>query len=125
LIVTETLKSGPRREHKCLPEKNQCADYTYFKANDGSAGYLNEVHDMNNRRARSKECLGRDPSGLAVSASRRALPGPLCVCDVGANDDAADVDKTLRKIASDVWHVNAGSAIIDGEVVVPAQTRTD
>jgi len=27
----------------------------------------------------------------------------------------------LRKIAADAWHINAGSAIIDGEVVVPAE----
>src|SRR4051794_9849328 len=26
----------------------------------------------------------------------------------------------FKKIASDAWHVSAGSAIIDGEVVVPA-----
>src|SRR5437762_8431886 len=26
----------------------------------------------------------------------------------------------FKKIASDAWHVNAGSAIIDGEMVVPA-----
>jgi hypothetical protein len=60
LIVTETLKSGPRREHKCLPEKNQCADYTYFKANDGSStGYLSEVRDMNNRVVERSVCYVR------------------------------------------------------------------
>ena len=26
----------------------------------------------------------------------------------------------FRKIAADAWHISAGSAIIDGEVVVPA-----
>src|SRR5437879_2210083 len=30
----------------------------------------------------------------------------------------------FRKIASDAWHVNAGSAIVDGEVVVPAADGT-
>jgi bifunctional non-homologous end joining protein LigD len=30
----------------------------------------------------------------------------------------------FRKIAADAWHVNAGSAIIDGEVVVPAADGT-
>jgi bifunctional non-homologous end joining protein LigD len=35
-------------------------------------------------------------------------------------------DWTIRfkKIASDAWHVSAGSAIIDGEVVVPAADGT-
>src|SRR5438045_1695779 len=31
-----------------------------------------------------------------------------------------DWTSRFRKIAADAWHVNAGSAIIDGEVVVPA-----
>src|SRR3954467_13578838 len=31
-----------------------------------------------------------------------------------------DCTSRFRKIAADAWHVNAGSAIIDGEVVVPA-----
>src|ERR1700687_3831852 len=31
-----------------------------------------------------------------------------------------DWTNRFRKIAADAWHVNAGSAIIDGEVVVPA-----
>src|SRR6266513_188157 len=35
-----------------------------------------------------------------------------------------DWTNRFRKIASDVWHVNAGSAIIDGEVVVPAADGT-
>jgi bifunctional non-homologous end joining protein LigD len=30
----------------------------------------------------------------------------------------------FKKIASDAWHINAGSAIIDGEVVVPAVDGT-
>jgi bifunctional non-homologous end joining protein LigD len=30
----------------------------------------------------------------------------------------------FKKIASDAWHINAGSAIIDGEVVVPAADGT-
>jgi bifunctional non-homologous end joining protein LigD len=30
----------------------------------------------------------------------------------------------FKKIASDAWHISAGSAIIDGEVVVPAQDGT-
>jgi bifunctional non-homologous end joining protein LigD len=30
----------------------------------------------------------------------------------------------FRKIASDAWHLNAGSAIIDGEVVVPSANGT-
>jgi ATP-dependent DNA ligase len=29
-----------------------------------------------------------------------------------------------RKVAADAWHINAGSAIIDGEVVVPAEDGT-
>jgi bifunctional non-homologous end joining protein LigD len=32
-----------------------------------------------------------------------------------------DGTKRFRKIADDAWHVSAGSAIIDGEVVVPAE----
>src|SRR5258708_11366074 len=35
-----------------------------------------------------------------------------------------DWTNRFRKIASDAWHVNAGSAIIDGEVVVPAADGT-
>jgi bifunctional non-homologous end joining protein LigD len=35
-----------------------------------------------------------------------------------------DWTKRFGKIAADVWHVNAGSAIIDGEVVVPAADGT-
>src|SRR2546423_6446668 len=31
-----------------------------------------------------------------------------------------DWTSRFRKITADAWHVNAGSAIIDGEVVVPA-----
>jgi bifunctional non-homologous end joining protein LigD len=31
------------------------------------------------------------------------------------------LDQALRKIANDAWHISAGSAIIDGEVVVPAE----
>lgn len=37
-----------------------------------------------------------------------------------------DWTNRFKKIASDVWHINAGSAIIDGEVVVPtADGATD
>jgi bifunctional non-homologous end joining protein LigD len=32
--------------------------------------------------------------------------------------------KRFRKIADDAWHVNAGSAIIDGEIVVPSADGT-
>ena len=35
-----------------------------------------------------------------------------------------DWTKRLRKIAEDAWHVKAGSAIIDGEVVVPSADGT-
>ena len=35
-----------------------------------------------------------------------------------------DWTKRFRKIAHDAWHVNAGSAIIDGEIVVPAADGT-
>lgn len=35
-----------------------------------------------------------------------------------------DWTKRFRKIADDAWHIAAGSAIIDGEVVVPAQDGT-
>jgi bifunctional non-homologous end joining protein LigD len=35
-----------------------------------------------------------------------------------------DWTKRFRKIADDAWHVNAGSAIIDGEVVVPSADGT-
>lgn len=35
-----------------------------------------------------------------------------------------DWTNRFRKIAADAWHVNAGSAIIDGEVVVPATDGT-
>jgi bifunctional non-homologous end joining protein LigD len=35
-----------------------------------------------------------------------------------------DWTNRFRKIASDAWHINAGSAIIDGEMVVPAADGT-
>jgi bifunctional non-homologous end joining protein LigD len=35
-----------------------------------------------------------------------------------------DWTNRFKKIASDAWHINAGSAIIDGEVVVPAADGT-
>ena len=35
-----------------------------------------------------------------------------------------DWTNRFRKIAHDAWHINAGSAIIDGEVVVPAADGT-
>jgi bifunctional non-homologous end joining protein LigD len=35
-----------------------------------------------------------------------------------------DWTNRFRKIAADAWHVNAGAAIIDGEVVVPAANGT-
>jgi bifunctional non-homologous end joining protein LigD len=35
-----------------------------------------------------------------------------------------DWTRRFRKIADDAWHINAGSAIIDGEVVVPAEDGT-
>jgi bifunctional non-homologous end joining protein LigD len=35
-----------------------------------------------------------------------------------------DWTNRFRKIAADAWHINAGSAIIDGEVVVPAEDGT-
>ena len=35
-----------------------------------------------------------------------------------------DWTKRFRKIADDAWHVSAGSAIIDGEVVAPAKDGT-
>src|SRR5437762_7148759 len=35
-----------------------------------------------------------------------------------------DWTNRFRKIAADAWHVNAGSAIIDGKAVVPAVNGT-
>jgi bifunctional non-homologous end joining protein LigD len=35
-----------------------------------------------------------------------------------------DWTKRLRKVADDAWHISAGSAIIDGEIVVPAKDGT-
>jgi bifunctional non-homologous end joining protein LigD len=35
-----------------------------------------------------------------------------------------DWTQRFRKVAADAWHINAGSAIIDGEVVVPATNGT-
>jgi ATP-dependent DNA ligase len=35
-----------------------------------------------------------------------------------------DWTNRFRKIAADAWNINAGSAIIDGEVVVPAEDGT-
>jgi bifunctional non-homologous end joining protein LigD len=35
-----------------------------------------------------------------------------------------DWTKRFRKVADDAWHVNAGSAIIDGEIVVPSADGT-
>jgi ATP-dependent DNA ligase len=36
-----------------------------------------------------------------------------------------DWTKRFRKIADDAWHIGAGSAIIDGEVVVPGANSAD
>jgi bifunctional non-homologous end joining protein LigD len=36
----------------------------------------------------------------------------------------SDWTNRFRKIAADAWHINAGAAIIDGEVVVPAANGT-
>ena len=36
-----------------------------------------------------------------------------------------DWTKRFRKVADDAWHIGAGSAIIDGEIVVPAADRHD
>jgi bifunctional non-homologous end joining protein LigD len=35
-----------------------------------------------------------------------------------------DWTKRFRKVADDAWHIGAGSAIIDGEIVVPAANGT-
>ena len=35
-----------------------------------------------------------------------------------------DWSKRFKKVAADAWHVSAGSAIIDGELVVPAKDGT-
>ena len=35
-----------------------------------------------------------------------------------------DWTKRLKKVADDAWHISAGSAIIDGEIVVPAADGT-
>jgi bifunctional non-homologous end joining protein LigD len=35
-----------------------------------------------------------------------------------------DWTKRFRKVADDAWQVNAGSAIIDGEIVVPSADGT-
>jgi bifunctional non-homologous end joining protein LigD len=35
-----------------------------------------------------------------------------------------DWTNRFKKISSDAWHISAGSAIIDGEVVVPAEDGT-
>jgi bifunctional non-homologous end joining protein LigD len=35
-----------------------------------------------------------------------------------------DWTNRFKKIAADAWHINGGSAIIDGEVVVPAADGT-
>jgi bifunctional non-homologous end joining protein LigD len=35
-----------------------------------------------------------------------------------------DWTKRFKKVAEDAWHINAGSAIIDGEVVVPSSDGT-
>jgi bifunctional non-homologous end joining protein LigD len=35
-----------------------------------------------------------------------------------------DWTKRFRKVADDAWHIGAGSAIIDGEIVVPAEDGT-
>jgi bifunctional non-homologous end joining protein LigD len=35
-----------------------------------------------------------------------------------------DWTKRFAKIADDAWHINAGSAIFDGEVVVPGADGT-
>ena len=36
-----------------------------------------------------------------------------------------DWTKRFKKVADDAWHIKASSAIIDGEIVVPADRRHD
>ena len=36
-----------------------------------------------------------------------------------------DWTKRFRKVANDAWHIKAGSAIVDGEIVVPRRRRLD
>jgi bifunctional non-homologous end joining protein LigD len=38
--------------------------------------------------------------------------------------NGTDWTKRFKKISEDAWHINSGSAIIDGEVVVPAADGT-
>jgi bifunctional non-homologous end joining protein LigD len=38
--------------------------------------------------------------------------------------NGTDWTKRFKKIADDAWHIHAGSAIIDGKVVVPAADGT-
>jgi len=100
LIVTETLKSGPRREHKCLPEKNQCSDYTYFKANDGSTGYLSEVRDTSNRVIERDVCflLGAQICCTVVNLDR---PQPIATVYVKEHDreQKEAIDELIRATA--------------------------
>ena len=35
-----------------------------------------------------------------------------------------DWTKRFKKVADEAWHISAGSAIIDGEIVVPAADGT-
>ena len=57
----------------------------------------------------------------------RRLPGagpPRQRGGQGLHPARQRLDQALPKIADDAWHVAAGSAIIDGEVVVPAKDGT-
>jgi len=42
----------------------------------------------------------------------------------GRRRRSEQVEQVLIELAADAWHINAGSAILDGEVVVPAMDGT-
>jgi ATP-dependent DNA ligase len=56
---------------------------------------------------------------------RLPRPGPSPGrCRQGVHPPGPDWTHRFKKIAADAWDINAGSAIIDGEVVAPADDGT-
>jgi hypothetical protein len=68
-------------------------------------------------RAAGAGCTKSNSTVIACNLSRYQR-------DHGLHAERQRLDQTLKKIADDAWHINAGSAIIDGEVVVPAADGT-
>ena len=66
--------------------------------------------------------------GAGSTRSSSTVTGCRFIASITASRFSPDAATTgpidLKKIADDAWHINAGSAVIDGEVVVPSADGT-